>query len=305
VTPSFNQGTYLERTIQSVLNQRYPNLEYLVIDGGSSDGSQEIIQRYAHELAFWESQPDHGVGHALNKGFTRTTGEIMGWLNADDVLLPNALWSVGQIFSDYPTIAWVTSGSINVSRDDRLFTIQTSRKWFSRWTQIFRYSPPPQHCTFWRRALWERAGGYVVENSRYMDCELWLRFYEHEPLYIANTIFAAWRLHPTSFSTQHIKVLHQNLDATHRQYLEQYRRRHLWVALWLPFLAGYFRFLDWDIMNRVWFELWRRRTRLLTFDLRTGCFRLGREKGWLPRPWTFAMEPLGEQAVQKMANSTS
>lgn len=142
VTPSFNHGGYLERAIQSVVNQRYPNLEYVVIDDGSTDDSLSIIQRHQRDLTHWERQPNYGFGHALNKGFSLTTGEIMGWLNADDVLMPNALAIVGQIFRDYPHINWITSGSINITHDDKLFVIQPSRKWFCRWTQLFLHAPP-------------------------------------------------------------------------------------------------------------------------------------------------------------------
>ena len=289
VTPSLNQGAYLERAMQSVLSQRYPNLEYLVMDGGSTDQSLAIIGRHAHELAHWEHQPDRGVGHALNKGFARATGEIFGWLNADDVLLPGALHIVGQIFSDYPAILWLTSGSLNLSADDRFFVMQTSRKWFSPWTQLFRRSLPPQHCTFWRKALWDRAGGSVIEDSRFMDCELWLRFYEHAPLYVADTVFGAWRLHPASYSAQRMAAFHRHLDEAQRPYLRRHLQRHRRLAPLLPAIRFYFRYLDRDLLNRVGFELWRRRTRFLTFDLPTDRFRLRPGGGLLPRPWTFTI----------------
>src|SRR5712664_2616221 len=106
VTPSFNQASYLEAALKSVLDQNYPNLEYIVVDGGSTDGSVEIIQRYADRLTYWVSQPDRGQMDALNKGFRRTTGEIMAWLNSDDMLCSWALQTVGHIFQDLPAVQW-------------------------------------------------------------------------------------------------------------------------------------------------------------------------------------------------------
>src|SRR6185369_4878244 len=91
VTPSFNQGRWIEQTIRSVLDQGYPNLEYIVLDGGSTDGSSEIIERYAGSLAFWASEPDGGQAAAINRGFARATGSLLGWINSDDLLEPGAL----------------------------------------------------------------------------------------------------------------------------------------------------------------------------------------------------------------------
>lgn len=284
VTPSFNQGAFLERTIQSVLGQRYPNLEYIIIDGGSTDQSVEIIKRYAAQLSHWESEPDHGPAHALTKGFARSTGHIMAWLNADDVYLSNALHIVGQVFRDYPKISWLTSGSICISAADQLFVIQTSRKILSRWTQLFLCSPPPQQCTFWRRALWDQAGGTLEESTRFMDCELWLRFYEHAHPYLVDTILGAWRLHAGSFSAGRLRVLHAEIDKAQRGYLQGYLKAHRGVALLAPWLKFYFKAIDRGILNRIAFELWARRRRLLTFDLATCRFGL-RPGGWWPQPW--------------------
>ncbi|MFQ5853820.1 MAG: glycosyltransferase family 2 protein, partial [Candidatus Binatia bacterium] len=118
VTPSYNQAGYLERTILSVLDQNYPELEYIIIDGGSTDGSVDIIKRYDKYLKYWVSEPDRGQSHAINKGFQRATGELLGWLNSDDYYMPAALDRVAEVALANPGAgAFVGIGQIVDSRD--------------------------------------------------------------------------------------------------------------------------------------------------------------------------------------------
>src|ERR1035437_4288596 len=113
ITPSFNQGKYLESTIKSVLEQDYPNLEYIVIDGGSEDNSVEIIKKYEKHLAYWESVKDKGQSHAINKGFAIATGEILAWLNSDDTYEQNAIYNIAEWFRKYPELDFIY-GDVNI-----------------------------------------------------------------------------------------------------------------------------------------------------------------------------------------------
>lgn len=189
VTPSFNQKELLESTITSILSQDYLNLEYIIIDGGSTDGSLEIIKKYSGRIAYWISEPDKGRGDAVNKGFKHATGEIMAWLGCGDRYCPWALQTVSRIFSDSVEVEWLTTGSYILWDIKGLPILCGFRHGYSR--QAFRdgcYLPTittlQQESTFWRRSLWEKAGGYVdAELARVPDFELWARFFKYAEVY--------------------------------------------------------------------------------------------------------------------------
>lgn len=303
VTPSLNQGRYLERTIRSVIAQEYPNLEYVVIDGGSTDDSASIIERYSKGRIIAMTQAGRGVASALNQAFRKATGEIIGWINADDVYFPNTLKIVGQIFADYPQIEWLTSHSINISADDQLFILQPARKTFAQWSQLAHRSPPPQHCTFWRRSLWERAGSHLQEGNRFMDCELWLRFHEHAKLYIADTLFGAWRIHKDSYSMQRLRNLHQAIDNAQATYLKQYVKRGWRKCTW-PLTQAYLRHIDRGLLSRLLFECYGRRSQFLMYSLSQERFVIGHSGGIIPRAWPMTIE-LPESTAQPVIHGSS
>jgi glycosyltransferase involved in cell wall biosynthesis len=175
VTPSFNQVQFVGHTIQSVLNQQYPNLEYIVIDGASNDGSQQVIAQVEERLTHWISEADKGQTEAINKGFRLTTGEIMGYLNSDDLLLPGALNTVADCFARRPDIDVIYGHRILIDEHGKaigrwILPPHTSLAY--AWADFV-----PQETMFWRRSIWDQVGGQLDESFRFaMDWDLIARF---------------------------------------------------------------------------------------------------------------------------------
>jgi glycosyltransferase involved in cell wall biosynthesis len=222
VTTSLNRREYLEQTLRSVLDQDYPRLEYIVIDGASTDGSVEIIRRWQHRLSYWTSEPDCGPYDALNKGFARSSGEIMGWLNCDDVLLPNAMVAVGEAFARDSGVEWITGLASTMDAGGRVYRVreQAAFKRSSFWLGPVRGIQ--QESTFWRRSLWDRAGSELNTAFRYAaDYELWSRFFLHAALVRVPVALGAFRRHGRQI-TQERRAEYRAEVARIR---EQYRRR--------------------------------------------------------------------------------
>jgi glycosyltransferase involved in cell wall biosynthesis len=175
VTPSFRQARYLERTILSVLGQNYPKLEYFVLDGGSTDGSVDIIKKYADRIAFWVSEKDGGQSAAINKGLKRATGDIVGWLNSDDTLAPGSLHRIGTYYQQHPEVDLLYGHTCLIDSEDnvsrRLVAIPTNAHELITYTHDIWSQPG----TTWRRKLHERLG-YLDESLHcMMDGDWWIR----------------------------------------------------------------------------------------------------------------------------------
>lgn len=194
VTPNFNGGHYLEATIRSVLDQKYSNLEYIIIDGGSTDNSLEIIRKYEDQIAHWESEPDEGLYHAIQKGFDLSSGELMAWINSDDQYHPGSFQTVADIFSALPKVGWIVGAATVFDEMGRTVSVGIS-KGFTKWDFYagdFKWIQ--QESTFWRRSLWERAGSRVDVTMRLAgDFELWLRFFQFDDLHVTDALIGGFR----------------------------------------------------------------------------------------------------------------
>jgi hypothetical protein len=176
-----------------VLNQQYDNLEYIVIDGGSNDGSAEIIERYSGRLSHWISEPDTGHANAINKGFARATGDIMAWLNSDDLYFPWTLQTVAEIFAHFPEIDWITG--LNIVWDEKGRIVHCDRSLKNKYDFLLgRYAWIQQESTFWRRSLWDASGGTLNEDYKFMvDGELWTRFFLKNNLHHVSCALGGYR----------------------------------------------------------------------------------------------------------------
>lgn len=213
VTPNYNCVEFLERTIQSVLSQEYPNLEYIIIDGGSTDGSQEVIKKYQSKLTFWVSEKDNGLYDAINKGFARSSGEIMGWINSDDILAPNSLFHLAEIFSSHPTVNWLQGLPTLIDEDDKVI-VQKDHAYSKYYFLLDLYKEPfdpiQQESTFWRRPLWQMTGASLDTNfSLAGDFDLWIRFFAKEVLFCTSKQLGAFRVRRGQKSENLVKYVEE------------------------------------------------------------------------------------------------
>ena len=250
VTPSYNQAAFIDRTIQSVFQQHYPRLEYIIQDGGSNDGTAEILKKHEDRLARWASEKDGGQSDALNTGFGYATGDIMAYLNSDDLLLPGALHYVARYFATHPDIDVVYGHRVLIDEYD-----QEIGRWVMpphdddvlSWADYI-----PQETMFWRRSIWEKAGGRIDTDFKFaMDWDLILRFREAGARIVRLPRFmGAFRIHPHQKTSAEISnqgeiemgMLRQRChgrkvsDAEVHQHIKKYLLRH--VVLHKLYRAG-------------------------------------------------------------------
>ncbi len=195
ITPSFNQARFLEQTIQSVLSQDYPNIEYIIVDGGSTDGSLEIIQKYATRLAWWVSEPDQGQTDAINKGFARARGEVLAWLNSDDTYEPGAVSAAVAYLQAHPEAGMVYGEANFIDEHGRVIgRFNAKQASYRRLRRGAVYIP--QQAAFFRASLWQQVGPLDPSFYFAMDYDLWVRLARVSELhYCPGQVWANFRLH--------------------------------------------------------------------------------------------------------------
>ena len=196
VTPSYNQGRYLEQTIRSVLDQGYPNLEYIICDGGSKDESVDIIKKYSDKLAYWCSEKDRGQSHAINKGFERATGDLYAYINSDDYFMPGAFERVAKAYQEGGQFIVGWSQYLEPNGDFRPY----GWKQHTEPADWLATNPIPQQSSFWSAQLWKQLGPFREELHYSFDYEYWLRirFKADVKPWTVNQCLAVFRLHGAS-----------------------------------------------------------------------------------------------------------
>lgn len=267
ITPSYNQGKYIEETIRSVLMQGYPNLEYIIMDGGSTDESVEIIKKYEPWLTYWASEKDEGQSDAINKGFQRANGEIMAYINSDDVYMPYTFSLIARLFRQFKDIDWIT-GHSSFLVDSQV--ISPRRNHGDAYNgQLMRsgfHTPwflgiPQQVSTFWKRELFLRSGGFVDKKFFHaMDVDLWVRMSKFSaPTFVSATL-ALMRLHNEQKSIE-TKIAFTEIEDQSYAFLPFGIRKLIWQGMKQIILRGLIRRvlfngkakrLIWDYKNNFW-----------------------------------------------------
>lgn len=244
VTPSYNQGQYLEKTIMSVLDQNYQDLEYIIIDGGSSDNSVEVIKKYEKYLTYWVSEPDLGQSHAINKGFEHATGDILGWLNSDDFLVSEALSHIAKLSLDAPFAGVFVGAGQFVDEDGKTITTKipaadTSVSSLLTWLDDFHFMQPS---CFFTRDAWNSCGPLDLSLHCSMDLDLWLKFAKKFKFALTTKNLSCSRVHKNAKTTEYnnmsivdscIVIMRHGAESEARKHLEKMAARLSWNEFYM------------------------------------------------------------------------
>ena len=220
ITPSYNQGRFIEETIRSVLLQGYPDLEYIIIDGSSTDGSVDIIRKYEKWLAYWVSERDQGQSDAINKGFARATGEVLAWLNSDDVYLPGAVQEAASALGAHPTAALVY-GQCDQCDATGTVLLRLGKPFDLDYVLLEMQNVIPQPSAFIRRRAAHQAGPLNTELYYVMDWDYWLRLAVLGDIQFVDSVWSKYRYYPASKSGNQSSRYYDELFAIYRSFLRR------------------------------------------------------------------------------------
>lgn len=267
VIPSLNQGAFLEEALLSVIGQRYPDLEILVMDGGSQDGSLQVIQKYSDQISYWTSEADEGQAHAINKGFRQCSGEILCWLNSDDMLLPGTLLTIGRRLAGNSRARRLVYGAALMMRQDADLRgwDQTAEPFDPERLRYADYIAQPS--SFWTRALWDAAGELDIRYRYALDWEWYIRASQHAHFEYVPRFFSVYRWHASHKTStggearrqEIVEIVRRYAPAYWGQLYEMIHQRLPWiqkVRSWLlaSRIPGAWRLVRFSV-PRVWLRL--------------------------------------------------
>ena len=233
ITPSYNQGQFIEDTIQSVLEQDYPNVEYLVVDGGSNDNTLDILKQYEGRLK-WISEEDKGQADAINKGIQKTSGEIACWLNSDDTILPNAVSRAVNQFVSNPEIKLVYGKSYFTDREGNIIGAYPTENFDFQRLAMFNFFSQPS--VFFKRDAYDKVGGLNIRLNYSLDYDLWIKIAKTFPVKYIEEYLSCYRLHDRSKTVDKKKAL-----SSHKEGLDVVRSHYDWAPA--NRIYGYYRHL--------------------------------------------------------------
>ncbi len=268
ITPSYNQGKYIEETIRSVTMQGYPNLEYIIIDGGSGDDTLAIIKKYSQEITYWVSEKDNGQTHALNKGLERATGDILAYLNSDDLYMPYTFKLVAELFRTH-RLNWLTGIQSRLVYEEVISPKRDAVKLFNR--ELYRkgyhigslFGWNQQCSTFWSKHLFDQVGRKFDESFNHaMDIDMWIRMSSFAELVSVEAVLAMMRLHSDQKS-RNINIAETEIERKRKIYgLARYPLRKVMFRLFkfpllrnllrLIWCRGEGRYLVWNVKSSSW-----------------------------------------------------
>jgi len=232
ITPSYNQGEFLEETILSVVNQNYSNLEYIIMDGGSTDNSVDIIKKYEDKISYWVSEPDNGQADAIHRGLEKATGDIFAYINSDDIFLPDSFKVISEAFMSNPSAQWVVGKGYCIDEKGRFL----NRKEYAPITfmnMLFLEDCVMQPTAFWRKELYFSVGGIDTKYQFSFDYDLFLKFVERSKPVIVDHDVAAFRMHPLSkTNTIHDICLKEDYEI-HRNYFLKGKNPFRYLTYWI------------------------------------------------------------------------